>query len=72
VTKPVNYVSLSSIIVLELYSRMGKGKKGRTARNNIQANAEEEPEELKRAPHSLSTAVVLLVMLLSLEEILEK
>jgi ribosome biogenesis protein SSF1/2 len=25
---------------------------GRSARNNIQASAEEEPEELKRAPHS--------------------
>jgi ribosome biogenesis protein SSF1/2 len=25
---------------------------GRSARNNIRANAEEEPEDLKRAPHS--------------------
>lgn len=31
---------------------MGKRNKGRSARNNIQTNAEEEPEELKRAPHS--------------------
>jgi hypothetical protein len=45
---------------------------GRSARNNIQANTEEEPEEVKEAPHSLSTAVVLVVMLLSLQESLEK
>jgi hypothetical protein len=37
---------------LSVYRDLPACLQGRSARNNIQANAEEEREELKRAPHS--------------------
>ena len=49
--------------------------KGRSSRSNIQANAEEKPMELKRTPRSFFIhcgTVGGYVMLLSLQEILEK
>ena len=37
---------------LSVHRDLSARLQGRSARNNIQVNAEEEPEELKRAPHS--------------------
>jgi hypothetical protein len=39
-------------VCLSVYRDLSACLQGRSARNNIQANAEEEPGELKQAPHS--------------------
>jgi ribosome biogenesis protein SSF1/2 len=39
-------------VCLSVYRDLSACLQGRSARNNIQANAEEEPEELKQALHS--------------------
>ena len=60
---------------LSVYRDLSACLQGHSARNNIQANAEEEPVELKRAPHSFFIhcgTVGGYVMLLTLQEILEK
>ena len=49
-------ISISLLVVttvcLSVHRDLSACLQGRSARNNIQANAEEEPEELKRAPDS--------------------